>query len=130
MVNGAEIITEEEQLVLDDGSADAAAEVVIREVAERPGKIGAGVDGVVLNELEGRTVELAGSGLEGHIGDGADGSAQFGFIVIGGDVDGLNGLCRRNEDLQKAGALVVVDAFNLVKVADARHAVGFSLQGV
>ena len=72
VVNGAEIITEEEQLVLDDGSADAAAEVVIREVAERPGKIGAGVDGVVLNELEGRTVELAGSGLEGDVGNGAD----------------------------------------------------------
>jgi hypothetical protein len=54
----------------------------------------------------------------------------IGFIVIGRNVYGLNGLCWRNQDLQKTRALVVVDAFDLVEVADARHAVGFSLQGV
>ena len=117
VVVGAQVVAEEEQLVFDDGSADAAAEVVVGEMAERPGEVGAGVDGVVLDELEGRTVELVGSGLEGHIGDGADGAAKFRFKVIGGDVDGLDGLGRRNEDLEQAGALVVVDAFDLIEVA-------------
>ncbi len=58
-------------------------------MAERPGEVGAGVDGVVLNELEGRTMELVGSGLEGDVGDGADGAAELSLVVIGGDVDGL-----------------------------------------
>src|ERR1035438_4711179 len=74
-------------------------------------------------------MEFVGSGLEGDVDDGADGAAQLSLEVVGGDVDGGNGFCRRNHDLQQAGALVVVDTFNLVEVADARHAVGFGLQG-
>jgi hypothetical protein len=83
VVDGAQVITKEEQLVLDDWAAEAAAEVVVGEMSERPGEVGAGIDGVVLNELEGGTMELAGSGLESDVGDGTDGAAELGFIVNG-----------------------------------------------
>ena len=69
-------------------------------------------------------MELVGAGLERHIGDGADRAAKFRLIVIRRDIDGLDGLGRRNQDLEKTGALVVVDALDLVEIADARHAVG------
>jgi hypothetical protein len=66
--------------------------------------------------------------LERHVGDGAGGTAEFRFKVVGGDIYGGNGFCGRNDQLQQAGALIVVDAFNLVEIAFARQAVGFSLQ--
>ncbi len=130
MVDGAEVVAKEEELVLDDRAADAAAEVVIREMAEGGGgEEGAGVDGVVLDELEGRAVKGVGSGFEGDVSDRTDGAAEFGFEVVGGDVDGLDGFGGRDDDLQQAGAFVVVDALDLVEVSHARDAVGFGLKG-
>ena len=40
-----------------------------------------------------------------------------------------DGLGRRNDDLQKAGSFVVVDALDLVEIAFARQAVDFGLKG-
>ena len=57
MVRGPEVVAKEEQLVLDDRAADAAAVVVVRQMAERAAKVGAGIDGTVLNVLERRTME-------------------------------------------------------------------------
>src|SRR5437879_2349328 len=58
MVRGSKVITEEEEFVLDDGTADAGAVVVVRQMAERSGlEVGFGINGAVLDKLEGRTME-------------------------------------------------------------------------
>src|SRR6202051_1495180 len=58
MVRSPEVITKEKQLVLDDGTADAAPVIVVRQMAERAGvKVGLGVDGAILDKFESRSVE-------------------------------------------------------------------------
>ncbi len=65
-----------------------------------------------------------GAGLEGHVDDGTDGAAELGLEVVGGDVDVGDGGGGRNKDDVDAGALIVVDALNLVEVDVGRLAVG------
>ena len=117
MIRGPKIVTKEEQLVLDDWTADAAAVVVVGQMTQRAAEVGARIDRTVLDELEGRTMKCIRARLQSDVGDCAGGAAQFRFEVIRGDIDRLNRFQRRNDDLQKAGTLVVVDTFNLVKIA-------------
>ena len=68
--------------------------------------------------------------LKDNVCDRSAGAAQFRVEIACGDVYRLNGFERRDEDLQKAGALVVVDALNLVIVSLAQLAVDFGLKRV
>ena len=128
MVGGPEVVAEEEQLILPEGSAEAAAEVVVREVAERTGEVCARVDGVILDKFKRRSVKAVGAGLERHVGHGADGPAQLRFEVVGRDVDALDRLRRRDDDLQQTRPFIVIDAFDLIEIAHARNAVRLCLE--
>src|SRR5580658_1545950 len=90
----------------------------------------AGVHIAVLQVLIGGTVELVRPGLQNDVGDRTGAASQIHRVVAGGDVHRADGLQRRDQDLQQAGTLVVVDPFNLVVVDHARSAVDFGLQGV
>src|SRR5438105_791495 len=57
MVRSAEVITKEKQLVLDDGTADAAPIIVVGKVPQRAAKVGAGIDSAVLDKFESRSME-------------------------------------------------------------------------
>src|SRR6266852_4228200 len=117
MVRSPEVITKEKQLVFNDVTADAAAIVVVRQVTEWAiVEIGAGVDSAVLDKFEGSTVERVSSGFQGDISHGTDSAAEFRFEVIRRNVNGLDRINRRNDDLQKSGTLIIVDAFNLIQI--------------
>ena len=73
-------------------------------------------------------VKIVGAGLQDHICDRSAGAAKLGIVVAGGNIDGLNGFDGRNENLQKAGALVVVNSFGLLVFVHAKLAVSFCLQ--
>src|SRR5713101_6035756 len=99
VIRCAQVVTEEEQLVFPDGAADAPAKVVIGKMPQGTAKVRAGIDGVVLDEFERRTMECIGPGLENDVGDGAGGASQFSFKVVGRDIYGLDRLCWRDDDL-------------------------------
>ncbi len=124
------IVGEEEQLVLLDRAADGAAEVVVVDSGHRGLEEVAGVEIAVLNELVDGAVELVGSRLQDHVSDRAGAASQIHRVVAGGDVHRLNGFQRRDQNLQQAGALVVVDALDLVIIRHARRPVDFGLQRV
>src|SRR5579859_1913227 len=129
MIRGAKIVPKEEQLVLQHRASGTAAKVVVRQMPQRPPEVRARVEVVVLNKLESRAVEYIRPRLERNVGDGAGGAAKLGFEVVGVDVDRLDSFDGRNQYLQQASTLVVVDAFDLVKIALPRHAVRFRLKG-
>ena len=129
MIDRTKIVAENEELVLLDRTADRSAKVVVRKMTQFGAKIRAGIHGIVLDELESRSVETVGTRFQRHVRDCAGGAAQFGLEVIGGDIDTGDRFRRRNDDLQKTRALIVVNAFNLIQIALARQAVGFCLQG-
>src|ERR1700761_499176 len=110
MVGRAEVVSVEEELVFYDGTAEAAAEVVVGEMSHAFVEVGASVERAVLYVLGGHAVELVGARVDDHVADCTDGSAQLGFIVRSRDVDGLDGLYWWNQNLEKAGTLLVVDA--------------------
>ena len=128
VVRDPQKIAEEEDLVLLDRSADVAAEIVVGKMSHRGIEEVARVQRAVAQELVAGAVEFVGAGFQNHVGIGAAGAAQRRFVVAGGDVDRLNGFQRRNHDLQQAGALVIVDTFDLVAVPHAHLAVDFGLQ--
>ncbi len=74
-------------------------------------------------------MECIGARLENDVGYGAGGTAKLSFEVVRGDVYRLDGVCRRDDDLQKAGTLVVVDAFDLIQVTLSGQSIGPCLQG-
>ena len=61
-------------------------------------------------------MKLVGSGLQGDVDDGTHRAAKLGLEVVGGDVHVLDCRRGRNEDDVDAGALVVVDTFNLIEI--------------
>ena len=75
-------------------------------------------------------MELVGPRLQDHVRDRAGAAPQIHGVVAGGDVHRLNCFERRDQDLQQAGALVVVDALDLVVIRHARGPVDFGLQRV
>ena len=72
-------------------------------------------------------MELVRARLQDHVGDGARGTAQFGVVIAGGNVHRLDGFNGRNQDLQQAGALVIVDALDLIIIGHTALAVDFGL---
>ena len=81
-------------------------------------------------EVEAAALELVGARLQRDVGDGAAGAAELGVVVARRDADGLERLGRRNQHGQQAGAVVVVDAFDLHVVGEARLAVDVRRQRV
>ena len=58
MVRSPKVITEEKQLVLDDGTADAATVVVVSQVTDRARlKVRSRIDGTILDKFESRSME-------------------------------------------------------------------------
>src|SRR5260370_35690669 len=86
VIRCAKVVHEEKQLVFPDGAADAPAEVVIGQMPQGTAKVRAGIDGVVRDEFERRTMECIGPGLENDVGDGAGGASQVSFTVVVRDI--------------------------------------------
>ena len=117
VIGDAQEVAEDEELVLEDWAADRSAGVVVDEASVGAGgEVVAGVDAVVFHVLEDGAMKLVGAGLESDIDHGADGAAELGLEVVGRDVDVLDGGGGWHQDDVDAGALVVVDALNLVEV--------------
>ena len=74
-------------------------------------------------------MDVVGARFDENVGHGTGGAPKFGVEIRGGNVHRLDRFDWRNQHLQQAGALVVVDAFNLVVVAHPHLAVDFRLQG-
>ena len=88
VVGDAKEVAEEEELILEDWTADGSAGVVVHESSVgADGKVVARVDPVVLHVLEDRAMEAIGSGLQREVDDRTDGAAKFSLEVVGGDVD-------------------------------------------
>jgi hypothetical protein len=122
VVAGAEIVDEEEELVLQDGAAEGSAKLVLRErVGWNLGGLilvlpGVGVEAIVLQVAVSRSVEFAGTAAE----DGDDAGAV--------DVAELGGRVRRNylDFIERSGGgavanfvvegLVDVEAFECVVI--------------
>ena len=85
MRDGALIAAEEEQLVLDDGAADDAAELIALQRVAVGGEIVLGVEVVVAEEVEDRAVEGIGSGARDDVDDRAGMEA-----VLRGEAGGLH----------------------------------------
>src|SRR5580693_9840394 len=104
------IVSEEEELVLDDGAADRGAKFIpakdrleacsIRIVGTRDIRLSLGepilpficIEGVVANELEDVAVELVGSRLEGDADDTAQIVTVGGWRVLRDEVELLDGI--------------------------------------
>ncbi len=128
MVRSTQKIAEDENLVLLDGAADVAAEIVVGKMSHRSIEEVPCVQGAIAQKLVAGAVEFVGPRFQNHVGIGAAGAAQFRFIVAGGNVHRLNRLQWRNHDLEQPGAFVIVDTFDLVAVPHSHLAVDFGLQ--
>src|SRR5206468_1972868 len=85
---------EEEELVLDDGAAGAAAELLAVEVGQGVavgGVVGEGLDALVMEQA---AVEVVGAGLGDDVDDTAAGAAKFRVRPAGDDLELLDGLKR------------------------------------
>ena len=128
MIGGPQVVSEDEQLVLLDWPAGRPAKVVVGHVADAGVEETARVEGGVLQELVGGTVPVVGARLQNDVGHRAGGAAEDDVMVTGGNVHGLDSLDGRNDHLQQARALVVVNALDHVVVDLARATVHFRLQ--
>src|SRR5262249_39909357 len=107
-------IREEERFIANDTSADGAAELVLAELGTRDAgsirKEIVRVQLVVAEVLIQATMEGVGAGLGDEVDNRATGAADFGRIVIGVDLDFLNGIDRRPEKNRELLTFVVVHA--------------------
>ena len=87
------VVSEDKEAVLNDGAADGEAELVALEGLGAAGEEGAGVEGVVAEEMEGRAVPLIGAAAAGDIDD-AGGIAEFGLEEVALDLELLHGIER------------------------------------
>ena len=117
---GALVVDEEERLVLDQGAAQVAAELVLvvgrrdrRRARERRRALRQEVDrvqAVVAEELVGRAVQVVGAGLGGD-GDGGPGGAPvLRGVGAGDDLELLDRVDRRAGDLARQLLHVLRDA--------------------
>ncbi len=81
----------EEQLVLDDGPADGAAELVAAEARERRAVRGCGGQRFGAEIFEGAGVNVIGAGLGDDVDHAAGGAAEFGVGAAGDDLELLYG---------------------------------------
>ncbi len=124
------IVAEEEQLAAHDRSAEREPAVGERGRRLQMREVVAGVGLVGVAEEEQAALEIVGAGLQGHVGHRAAGAAELGVVVAGGDADGLERVRRRDDHLQKARLMVVVEAFNQRVVRLPRLAVDLDSQRV
>ena len=85
------VVGEDEELVFDDGRAEAIAELVALERLGFGREEVAGVEGVVAEEFVDAAVDLVGAGLGGDVDD-AGGVAEFGLEEIALDLEFLDGV--------------------------------------
>ena len=128
MVENPQVVSEEKELVFLNGAAHIATQVVVRKMANGGIEKVARIEVTVPDEFVGSAVKLVRAGLKDDVGNASRSAAQFGIVVTCGYVYRRNGFERRHQDLQKAGTLIVVDAFDLIVVALAQLAIDFSLQ--
>src|ERR1019366_3449916 len=76
------VITEEEDLVLDDGAAAGSAELILAQLALLDSAVVfkpiRGIEFIVAEKLPGRAMEAVGAGFDGGVENRARGTAQFG----------------------------------------------------
>ena len=128
MVIDFQIVGKEKELILLDGTAKIAAEVVVSEMPHGGIEIVAGIEIIAPDKFIGSAVVVVGARLQNNVYNSATGTAQLRVVIARRNVYSLDGLERRHQDLQKTGAFVVVDALDLVVVALAQLAVDFRLQ--
>ena len=129
MIQRPHVVGEEEELIVLDRPADIAAEIVVCDVSHRGIEKRSRIQVAILQILVAGAVKLIGSRLDHHIHDRAGGAAQFRIVVGGGNVDRLNRLRRRNQNLQQPRFFVIVDALDLIVIAHARLSVHVRLHG-
>ena len=95
----AQDVAKEEELVLLDGSAKVAAEVVVGHVADRGDEEIAGVEFAVAQEFVSGAVEIVRSRLQLHVRYRTGSAAEFGVEVGGGNAHGLNRFDWRHQNL-------------------------------
>ncbi len=128
VIRGSQKIAEDEDLVFLDRSAYVAAEIVIGEVSDRRVEEVARIQRTIAQKLVSGAVEFVGPGFQNHIGVGSARAAQGRFVVAGRNIHRLNRFEWRHHDLQQTGALIVIDAFDLIAVAHAHLTIDFGLQ--
>ena len=117
VVGRAQEIPKEEELVLEDRTANRTACVVVHQPSIGTGREEvASVHAVVLHVLESRAVKAVGPRLQRYVHHGADSAAELRFEIVRGDVDVLNRRSRRNQNDVNSRALVIVNALDLVEV--------------
>ncbi len=128
MVIDLQIVGKEKELILLDRPPDIAAKVVVSEMPHGGIEKVAGIEIAVPCEFVSSAVEAVGTRLQDYVYNRATRPAQLRVEIARRNVYRLDGFKRRYQDLQKAGAFVVVDALDLVVVALAQLAVDFRLQ--
>src|SRR5207245_6580680 len=78
---------EEEEPVLDNRPAQAAAVLIALELIRSQGEKVAGVEGAIAQELERRSVESVGSRFRHDVDYGPGSPAIFGAVVVGLDTE-------------------------------------------
>ena len=97
--------------VVLEGTLDELVEVPHRLFLERLARI----EMIVVVKLVETAMDAIAAGLENHIGDRTTGASEFRLIIAGTDVNVLERLNRRDQNSQKSGAMVVVDALKLAQ---------------
>ena len=91
------VSAEVERLVLDDGAARGTAELMLLERIHRRLVELAGVEGVVLTEVEAPSMNLVGTGLRHYVDRAAGAGAELGGIVVGLELEFLNSVDDRRD---------------------------------
>ena len=76
------VARKEEDPVRSDGPAHRAAELVLAVVRLEVEECGPGAERAVAREVEGRAVQVIGSGLGHYVHDGATGSTKFRAVRV------------------------------------------------
>ena len=74
-------------------------------------------------------MKVVGTRLEDNVGHSAARPTQLCVVIARRDIYCLDGFEWRYKNLQKTGALVVVDTLNLIVIAHAQLAIDFRLEG-
>src|SRR6476661_3097708 len=113
MVFDAQVVAEEKRAIANYRATDGAAEVVIGIVAARGVKIAARGERAHAVVFVRGAVKLVAARFQNQVYSAAGGAAELGVVVACGNIDGLNCFLRWNQDLKKAGTLVIVHSLEL-----------------
>jgi len=109
VVARALVVHEEEELVLDDRPPQRGPELLVARRSLGAREVVLGQRAVSVPEEEGRSFELVGPRLEGHVGDGSPRAAELGVIVARAHAHRLDRVGRRDDHGEESGAVVIVD---------------------